>query len=56
MSERVRRAEARGEGAPAEGKAAEATATAAPTGIYLRTVYPLNPGIPHFLDFPRREG
>lgn len=20
---------------------------------YLRTVYPLNPGIPHFLDFPR---
>ena len=22
-------------------------------GIYLRTVYPLNPGIPHCLDFPR---
>jgi hypothetical protein len=20
--------------------------------IYLRTVYPLNPGIPHFVDFP----
>ena len=21
-------------------------------GVYLRTVYPLNPGIPHYLDFP----
>jgi hypothetical protein len=24
-------------------------------GIYLRTVYPLNPGIPHYLDFPQGE-
>jgi hypothetical protein len=22
-------------------------------GVYLRTVYPLNPGIPHYLDFPQ---
>jgi hypothetical protein len=21
--------------------------------IFLRTVYPLNPGIPHYVDFPR---
>lgn len=23
-----------------------------PKQIYLRTVYPLNPGIPHFVDMP----
>jgi hypothetical protein len=22
--------------------------------VYLRTIYPLNPGIPHFVDYPGR--
>lgn len=43
-----------GEGAaPRQGGAhgEEATRPARPQP-YLRTVYPLNPGIPHFIDFP----
>jgi hypothetical protein len=43
--------EVRRAGAPAESPPAERPAER--KGIYLRTVYPLNPGIPHCLDFPR---
>ena len=32
---------------PARGEGAERKL------VFLRTVYPLNPGIPHHLDFPR---
>jgi hypothetical protein len=45
--------EARGGAAVAEAGPGEERPAAERKGIYLRTVYPLNPGIPHYLDFPR---
>ena len=58
MRDEQRRERAHRDRVPSERKAGEGegVATMEPKGIYLRTVYPLNPGIPHFLDFPRQEG
>ena len=38
-----------------EGQGAATVPAPERKGIYLRTVYPLNPGIPHYLDFPQGE-
>jgi hypothetical protein len=55
MRERPRRGSTHPETAGGEGQRAATMPAPERKGIYLRTVYPLNPGIPHYLDFPQGE-
>ena len=51
--ERDRSRPKRPEGSRHEGEPGpDPKASGPPKQIYLRTVYPLNPGIPHFIDVP----
>ena len=56
MRETPRRATTHPERKGGEGEGPATARAPERKGIYLRTVYPLNPGIPHYLDFPQREG
>ena len=56
MSGAPRPASVRPEGKDGEGRGAVATLPEAERKpVFLRTVYPLNPGSPHYLDFPQGE-